>query len=105
MHVTLLNFTFTERFGTIPGTVLGTDESGGPVSIHGETRGTLETDCVVVGEIIPQPHAIGWHSRVTTVDYCTKPNRVKRCELIKTGRTICKLSTAAVEDKDREEGV
>ena len=50
---TLHNFTFTEWFGAIPGTVLGADESGGPVSIHGETRRTLETDCVVVGQIIP----------------------------------------------------
>lgn len=46
------NFTFAERFGAVPGTVLGADESRGPVCIHGETRRTLETDCVVVGEII-----------------------------------------------------
>lgn len=49
----LQNFTFTEWFSAIPGAVLCADEGGGPVSIHGETRGTLETDCVVVGEVIP----------------------------------------------------
>lgn len=70
IHIILDNFTFAERFGAIPGSVLGADESRSPVSIHIETRRTLETDCVVVNEIIAQPHPIGWHSRITTVDYC-----------------------------------
>lgn len=50
---TLHNFTFTVWFGAIPCAVFGADESGGPVGVHGETWRTLETDCVVVGEIIP----------------------------------------------------
>lgn len=73
-------FTFTERLGAIPGPVLCADERGGPAGVHGETRWTLESDCVVVGEITPQPHAIGRHSGVATVDYCEEPEKVKRCE-------------------------
>lgn len=51
IHTILLRITFTERFGAIPGPIFGADESRGPVRIHGETGRTLETDCVVVGEI------------------------------------------------------
>lgn len=66
----LKNVTFAERFGAVPGAVFGADEGRGPVSVHGETRRTLETDCTVVGEITSQPHPIGWNSWVTTVDDC-----------------------------------
>lgn len=45
-------FTFTERLGAIPGAVLGADEGGGPVSIHRESRRTLEGGGVVVGEVV-----------------------------------------------------
>lgn len=81
-------FTFTHWFSAIPGPVLGADERGGPGGVHGEARWTLESDCVVVGEITPQPHAIGRHSRVATVDYCREPQKVKSSKHIKRGRAV-----------------
>lgn len=67
-QVNVYNSTFTERFGAIPGAGLGADERGGPIGIHGETRGALERDCVVVGEIIPKSHPVSWHSGIAAVD-------------------------------------
>lgn len=76
--ITLNNFTFAVRFGAVPGPVLGADKSGGPVRVHSKTRGTLETDREVVNEIIAQPQPVGWHARVTAVDYCEDKHRVKK---------------------------
>lgn len=68
-----MTLTFAEGLGAVPGAVLGADESGGPVGVHREPRRTLKGDAVVVGEVISQPHPVGWHSRVATVDDCTNP--------------------------------
>lgn len=67
-QVNVYNSTFTERFGAIPGAGLGADERGGPIGIHGETRGALERDRVVVGEITPKSHPVSWHSGIAAVD-------------------------------------
>lgn len=64
----LSDHTFTKRFGAVPGAILGADESGSPVGVHGESRGTLETDSVVVCEIRSKSHPIGRYSGITTVD-------------------------------------
>lgn len=70
------------RFGAVPGSVLGAEESGGSVGVHAKTGRTLETDGVVVGEVTARPHAVGRHSRVTAVDYCR--GRDKRGEKVST---------------------
>ena len=69
-------FTFTLRFGAVPGAVLGADQSRGPVGVHGETGRALETDRAVVGEVVAQPHPVGRHPGVATVDHCEKQNRM-----------------------------
>lgn len=77
-QVNVYNSTFTERFGAIPGAGLGADERGGPIGIHGETRGALERDRVVVGEIIPKSHPVSWHSGIAAVDYWKNKKVLKK---------------------------
>lgn len=72
IHVIQHICTSAERFGAIPGPILGADDRRGSVSIHGKSRRTLESGGSVVGKIIPKPNTIGWQSGIPTVDYCSK---------------------------------